>query len=79
MVTSDAEEHHLDNPDDECDEHGKGGDESHEDRPGTMIAGAAEAEKHCDPRETGSYMIVANEEISMDRYDVTDLMTYRWV
>lgn len=55
VITSNTEEYHLDYPNDKSDEHGEGGDEGHEDRPGAMIAGAAQAEEHCDSRETGSY------------------------
>lgn len=48
MVARNAEEHHLDNPSDECDEHGECADERHEDRPRAVVRCAAQAAEEGD-------------------------------
>ena len=52
-VASDAEEHHLDDPHDERDEEGEGGDERHEDGAHAVVRRATEPKEPREARQAG--------------------------
>lgn len=53
LVTSDAEENHVDDPGDEGCEHGKCGSESHDNSSRTVVGSTADAEEGCKTGKTG--------------------------
>lgn len=53
-MMGDAEEDHLDDPRDKCDEEGERGDERHEDCAGAVVGRATNAEESGEASEAGS-------------------------